>query len=837
MKIINNKNIFSLLIVAVVGVFGALSYYTYISYNDFLDTQKSTKGTHFVQKVDNLLNSIAKERLGSAVYLGTDGKSKYKDVEKLRITTNGSVGELSNFIDKNKEFAVYSVQLASAQKNLKYVRTKVDTLSSDYRNILFEMYHETIFNPLLGAMKTVVSGELSVEIKEYLLTSLKYTELKENVQLENTNISYALYGSQSMSDDDLRLWDSLLLNSVLPDFTLLKDKVVASKLKTLLTAEEFGEISSKERISLLYGSYSGEYSINTKEWNIQVDKKDNYIEVAQNILYSAINKYSKNSVASSKEVMIQYGVATLLALLVLIVLLIVYYNINKDKQLFEDTLRDIETVLNPYQQKELKELVENREINQIYKFLVNTIREANQAKDLFLANMSHEIRTPLNGIVGFTQLLKSTEVDAEQEEFISVIESSSDNLLSIVNDILDLSKIKADKIELEHIPFDVVEKMEASIESYGARASEKDIDLSVYIDPYMPKMLVGDPTKISQILVNLISNATKFTGMGGNIDVKIEQVSEDDKSVGIKFSVKDTGIGITKEQRGKIFDAFSQADVSTSRKFGGTGLGLAISGKLTKFMGGVLDIESEEDKGSTFFFTLNLEKYEESIEEEKLDMSGFNIAMLVPNDEVKKEQNINLEKYVEYTGANFSIITYNEVNNSDSSDLPDIIFMDYKYSDNQDELEKYVKLDTKVVLITTSDKKNHIVDLEDEIDKVVYRPLNLTKTLKSLEIVNEDKEDTSAQQIEVDTKIFKDIKALVAEDNAINQKLITSVLNGFGIDVTIAANGEEAVDYRTSSDDYDIIFMDIQMPVLGGIEATEQINDMKRNIVNIIYLL
>jgi len=824
MKIINNKNIFILLITAIVGMLVLLSYYTYLSYNDYIDTKKSTKSTYFIQNVDNLLNSIAKERLSSAIYIGTEDKLKYKAVEKSRVSTDNSLEKLSQFITQDNDFSVYKIQLESVQKNLKYARTKVDTLSSDYRNTLFKLYHEAIFNSLAGAMKTVVSGESSSEIKEYLLTSISYSELKENVELENTGISLALYGARSMSDDDLRLWDSLLMKSILPNFTILKDRVVASKLNTLLTAEEFSDIGSRERVLILQGSYSGDYSIDTKEWNIQVDKKDNYIEVAQNILHSAINKYSKNSVASSKEVMIQYAVATVIALLILFVLLIVYYNINKDKQLFEDTLRDIETVLNPYQQKELKELVENREINQIYKFLVNTIREANQAKDLFLANMSHEIRTPLNGIVGFTQLLKSTEVDAEQEEFISVIESSSDNLLSIVNDILDLSKIKADKIELEHIPFDVAEKMESSIESYGARASEKDIDLSVYIDPYMPKMLIGDPTKISQILVNLISNATKFTGMGGNIDVRIEQVSEDDKSVDIKFSVKDTGIGITDEQKGKIFDAFSQADVSTSRKFGGTGLGLAISGKLTKFMGGELDIESEEDKGSTFFFTLNLEKYEESIDHEELDMSGFNVALLVSDKKIREEQSNNLEKYVKYVGADFTIMTPDEIYNIDSYGMPDIVFIDYKNFEDKDKLKDYVKLDTKIILITTSDKKNHIAELEDQIDRVVYRPLNLTKTLKSLEIVNEDKKVTLVEEKE-DNKIFKNIKALVAEDNAINQKLITSVLNGFGIDVTIAVNGEEAVQYRTTNDDYDIIFMDIQMPVLGGIEATGQIND------------
>ncbi|HHO65100.1 MAG TPA: response regulator, partial [Epsilonproteobacteria bacterium] len=481
------------------------------------------------------------------------------------------------------------------------------------------------------------------------------------------------------------------------------------------------------------------------------------------------------------------------------------------------------TVLNLEQQKELKVLIDNREINKIYKFLTETIREANQAKDLFLANMSHEIRTPLNGIVGFTQLLKSTEVNAEQEEFITVIENSSDNLLTIVNDILDLSKIKADKIELENISFNAVEKFESAIESYGARAAEKDIDLTVYIDPTMPKMLRGDPTKISQILVNLVSNAIKFTGLQGAIHVRVDKVSENDENVSLKFSVKDTGIGITDEQKAKIFDAFSQADASTSRKFGGTGLGLSISGKLVQFMGGILDIESQEGEGSTFFFTLNLEKSEEVAEEEKPNMYGFNVALLVPNDDMKALVDPNLQEYVEYTGANFSLYTGDEILELKSSDLPDIIFVDHRYCGREGELKRYLDLDTKFILLTTSDKKGTIEEIEHKIDKIVYKPLNLTKTLKSLDVVHAETKEVKDALVS-EHRVFENLHVLVAEDNAINQKLVKNVLNGLGIEVTVANNGEEALNYRMSND-YDMIFMDIQMPVMGGIEATEKISE------------
>jgi signal transduction histidine kinase/CheY-like chemotaxis protein len=661
-------------------------------------------------------------------------------------------------------------------------------------------------------------------MKSYLSTYTKFTALKENSELENTGIFFVLSGAKKMSDEDLVFWDALLVNDTLPELNTLSNKAIISKLNALLTQEEFNKIGSAERVQILYGAQTGEYPITSNEWFTQVEKKMNYIALAQSILKSTMDHHTENKVSQSKEIMTEYGMGTLFTLFLLLVLFVIYYNINKDKQLFEDTLKDIEAVLNLEQQKELKALIDNRDINQIYKFLTKTIKEANQAKDLFLANMSHEIRTPLNGIVGFTQLLKSTAVSDEQEEFISVIEHSSDNLLTIVNDILDLSKIKADKIELESIPFDPIEKFEASIESYAARAAEKNIELGVYVDPELPVSIIGDPTKISQIIVNLISNSIKFTPANGTVDVRIEKVSESKKDTSIKFSIEDSGIGITDEQKSKIFDAFSQADVSTSRKFGGTGLGLAISGKLVSFMGGELEIESIENEGCTFFFTLNFDKPEDAKERAVVNMSGFNIGFVVPNEDVEREMNKNLETYVNYSGAKFKVYYGDELFNIEKSLLPDVVFIDHRYHQRTDELEKYLDLDTKIVLITTGDKKKSIKDIEDSIDRVFYKPVNLTKTLKSLQIVYEEKGKKKAVKTEESKQgvKFANVHVLVTEDNAINQKLITNVLTGLGIEVSIANNGEEALNLR-KNEEYDLIFMDIQMPVMGGIEATKEI--------------
>jgi len=770
MKIINNKNIFNLLIVVVMAVLAFFSYYTYTSYVEYESTRNSTQSTYFVSEMDNVLDKIAKERLYSAIYMGTEGKTDFNKVKEARVAVDSAIIELNTYMNANKKFKTYSKRLNAASENLKHARTKVDTLSSDYKNVFFEVYHDKIFKSLVGAMKIVSAQDASMDMKSYLSTYTSFTELKENTELENTGIFFVLSGSRKMTNEDLVQWDALLVNDTLPEFNALHNKAIISKLNALLTPEEFSKIGSNERVQILYGAQTGEYSVATNEWFTQVEKKMNYIALAQSVLKSTMDKHTENKVSQSKDIMTEYGVGALFTLILLLVLFVIYYNINKDKQLFEDTLKDIEAVLNLEQQKELKILIDNREINQIYKFLTNTIKEANQAKDLFLANMSHEIRTPLNGIVGFTQLLKSTPVTEEQEEFISVIEHSSENLLTIVNDILDLSKIRADKIELENIPFDPIEKFEASVESYAARAAEKDIEFGIYVDPELPSTVIGDSTKISQVIVNLISNAIKFTPASGTVDVRIEKLSESDKDTTIQFSVTDSGIGITEEQQSKIFDAFSQADVSTSRKFGGTGLGLAISGKLVSFMGGELEIDSIENEGSTFFFTLKLEKSEQAEKRTSVNMRGFNVGFVVPDANVEREMNKNLEAYIDYSGAKFKVYYGTQLLELEESLLPDVVFIDHRFHQRKDELEKYLGLDTKIVLMTTGDKKKSIKDIEDSIDRIFYKPVNLTKTLKSLEVVYEERDNKKLTKAK-DSKsiIFEYIHALVAEDNTINQ--------------------------------------------------------------------
>jgi len=377
-------------------------------------------------------------------------------------------------------------------------------------------------------------------------------------------------------------------------------------------------------------------------------------------------------------------------------------------------------------------------------------------------------------------------------------------------------------MDIEQIPFKTFEVFETAVESYAAKAFSKDIELGIFIEPSIPQTLIGDPTKVSQVIINLISNATKFTPVHGSIDIFITKESEDEENIRLKFIIKDTGIGISPEQKEKIFEAFSQADTSTSRKYGGTGLGLSISSRLVSYMGGQLDVESEVDQGSSFFFTLNFKKAQEEGESYARKYKGLKVAMVLPSQEVYRQIDINLITYFDYLGVDFRIYYGDEVFALSKEEMPDVLFFSQEYTRKEGELERYFELPTKLILLTTGDMQRDFKVPTDKVKKIVYKPINFSKIVTVLDVCTQEVENEKAASCAPKYHTFKGIHALVAEDNVINQKLITKVLKGFGLEITVANNGKEAFDLRKQNE-YDVIFMDIQMPVMGGIEATKEI--------------
>jgi signal transduction histidine kinase/CheY-like chemotaxis protein len=574
----------------------------------------------------------------------------------------------------------------------------------------------------------------------------------------------------------------------------------------------------------VYGEYN-EIEKKVEQQRLVTEQKNQTHETQ--IVFQNKTLQLENQLLHKEREVNKYILIFLLLLILLgfiLVTLRVMYKMSSEKHFLQDTLREIELDLDENKQQELKSLIERNDRSEIYTFLADAIKEPSRAKDLFLANMSHEIRTPLNGIVGFTRELQETELNEDQKEMLDIIEESSNHLIHIVNDILDFSKLKAGKVELESIPFNPMTKFETAIDTFVAKARENDIELKVNIDPHIPQELRGDPTKVLQILNNLISNAIKFTVRGGTVEISILQLLSSSKEVSLKFVVKDSGIGVDVEEKKRIFDEFSQADASTSRKYGGTGLGLSISSQFVKHMGGKLQIESEVGEGSSFYFSLNFDKTSKSIAAKKKNLQQFHVGYILPKNSRIVDK--YLKTYVQYQGAKFEEYEPQAVLTLKEEKLPDLLFIDYRCFEKQEDLESFLRLPTKTALMVAENREDELVAVRDKIDSILHKPVNFTRTAKVLDILDNIRKKELVKN-ENDTLKFNGQKALVVEDNLINQKLIKSILSRLGISVTVVGNGAEAVTHR-EKENCDIIFMDIQMPVMGGIEATKKILNLEK---------
>lgn len=533
---------------------------------------------------------------------------------------------------------------------------------------------------------------------------------------------------------------------------------------------------------------------------------------------------------------------SVMALSLLIIVILLFFILrstmeerqNKKKNL-EKLLGDIENYTTCDDQTgSLYKILADKNSAEIYSFMSKIIQalqeskllaeEANKTKSLFLANMSHEIRTPLNGIIGFTKLLKSTNLDSEQEEFIQVIKKSSEDLINIINDILDISKIESGNVELEEVFFNPMEELENVIETYAANASKKDIDFSLWIDPSLSSQLIkGDPGKIKQVLINLISNAVKFTNNKGSIDVHIEKEISTEGLSRVKFSVQDTGIGISEEQRKKVFEAFTQADSSTNRQYGGTGLGLTISSSLVELMDSKLHLESEVGRGSIFSFVLEME-YKDIKRDYRF--KPMTISIYSVSEVQNKKSDLYLEKYLREI-ENFNVVRFNSFEACMEGKNFDILFI-HCDKINKMQLETILKRHqhySQIVFVSKLNKRDLISDMTSQFSYVLYEPITYSKIEKTLQFLREKEDEQGSKQLsrirDEDVK-FHNLKALVVEDNPINQKMIQHTLKNLGISSEVAENGKIGVEMRFKHE-YDVVFMDIQMPVMNGVDATKTI--------------
>ena len=464
---------------------------------------------------------------------------------------------------------------------------------------------------------------------------------------------------------------------------------------------------------------------------------------------------------------------------------------------------------------------------------------ANDAKSDFLANMSHEIRTPMNGIIGMNDLLKNTDTTPLQDEYINAIGASAEDLLEIINSILDVSKIEAGKFALEHVDFAVDSVLQGAIRPIVARAHNKGLELLCDVDGQVPKYLNGDPVRFRQVLINLLGNAIKFTERG-EVRVSLRVESCDESGTTVHACVSDTGIGMTQQQQRHIFEAFSQADVSTTRRFGGTGLGLTISTHIVNMMEGAIWVESEEGKGSAFHFTARFRQASaaESDSEPSLEsLRGLRVLVLDDNLTNRKILDGVLRHWhMEPVLADSAKAGLEAVEAAQKRGVPfQLILLDGMMPEMSG-LDFLVELPSSrevigstVMMLSSTDDTEFVRRVRDQgVRSYLRKPVFHTDLLDSiLEIMGSG--PSSARPVSVTEVGHIDLwgkRILLVEDNEINRKVALGLLAETGCTYQTAANGEEAIQ-RVGEERFDLVLMDLQMPVMGGIEATERIRALE----------
>ena len=814
------------------------------NYQTYKSVQESQKQVELAKKLEDVLVALGEERGTSSIYFVSKGNypNSKELVAKKRAKMSNAVNALQKFVDNNPEYFKEVSDVLSDANRLNEIREKIDSFKNISYKDWFFGYYTVMENKILKDLYAIAK-KFPPKLQTIYLEKIPFEKITAYTGIVRGFISYYITADLPLNEDDYK---NIFLNYFHSTNILPAEAFENTKLEKIYNSKEFKELENNIKDILFYiqqanmdyyinGSFNG-YPVDAIEYFQIMTQRIKYFKKATSYLSEEINKESEAILANAKQNLIINSVILIIAILVTLIGIYVERLVsNHIKELSE-----LISSLAPITGEEVKIDISSPEgmhkaIETVSKAIeitqeaIKKSEEAAKAKSLFLANMSHEIRTPLNGILGFLELLKTTEVNEEQHEYISTIEQSAKNLLQIVNNILDVSKIESNKVSLELIDFKMLDEVENTVEIFATPAAQKGIEYVTFISPDLPSVVKGDVLKIKEILTNLINNAIKFTHKDGTISVTVKLNKIEDNKANVYFEVKDTGIGMSEEQKNKVFEAFSQADKSVARKYGGTGLGLTIVKSYIEMMGGQIQVESEINKGSKFFFTLDLEVVDATPKYKKNEFSGYTFATLHTDKNSLREE--VAFKYFTYFGINkLGFNSLSDIKNLVKNEDITAIVVFYEESD-KNEIKKIVQaeLDLPIVFISSYANKPEIDELLPEY--TMYDPVTPTKTYSTAS-------GLKTRKVKKKTKVKKAaapqgggyrIKALIAEDNPINMKLLTTTLKQLGVEVDTANNGLEAFNkYSMNPEKYDVIFMDVQMPIMDGPEATQEIIEFEK---------
>jgi signal transduction histidine kinase/DNA-binding response OmpR family regulator len=832
----------------------------YINLARYQNADLLTKKLELSVALDEVVARIGRERAKTGVYFASKGKfpNSKKELHKQRMETNQAINQFKQVLNKYPELNDVNLQKISAMiNNINNIRRGVDKFKIDFTEwfILYYTkmdgfiynYEGKLFNK---TSELDLTEAITPNVEQLLMAKQNLRKAIENWGRQRGFLSYVTTKNIPVEDQyyTFLFFDWYFTNNSLPKGVLsqkypdIKQIFMSQSYKKHL--QEYRDIlKDAQLVSNVYEDsqeFDG-YPVDAKEVYRVFTAKINDVIKVNNILSAKINANIKNI----KDNAFNFLIASLILMIVSILILIIYIFIEKSiKQNFVGLTELVNKLLPIANEKREVKLGQPKTTEEGYHIIdvaiqtatesIKQAEEASKAKALFLANMSHEIRTPLNGILGFLDLVKSTDLTAEQTEYINTVITSAKSLLEIINNILDVSKIESDKVELELIPFKPVNEFEETIEIFGAKAAEKDLFLASFIDPSLPLNVKGDILKIKEVIINFLSNAMKFTHEGG-ITLKVENRGIVDNKVKIYFEVADTGIGVTEEQKSKIFEAFSQADVSVTRKYGGTGLGLAISVKYIEMMGGKIEVDSEVNKGTKFYFELELEILDNKESLQKNSYEKLQVAVYESGSNVKEDF---LKKYFAHSGIQIlyfsSLEELKSILKDSENKINAAIFIYELIADDLSYIDYLETMNIKYTLLSSLKFKSKIEKLKYQPIFTVWDPVNAHKTYHMLQEIDNSRLNVYKKVVEKiqeeETNEKFALKVLIAEDNPINQKLIKITLEQLGIETVLASNGLEAFNkYSINPDNYDLILMDIQMPVMDGIEATHEILDFEKD--------